>query len=362
MNLLYICSKHVYQSLLYNVSRHAIVITEIIRAMPRKIKLLLLTVSLFTFSQFSLFSQNFKETKIIYLWDVTLSMKGYGGAPDIYNDVRNALVSSIEGIEDETSTLTVIPFQQKVLNTWTYPATRSGKKQLIDKIMSFSSDDITNTNICETWDYCINTQIEENKKNFICLLTDGTDNVLGTDALIERIKAWCKKARTMDAYAAYVMLTKAAQNDRIREAIAAACNFDLVELDGNERIVFPDFYRPLENTIAVSLKELERGTALEFSIIPQIKGKKIGNVRLSLEPNPYFTIPQETVKCKDNTCAFGLRSNTTFDELKEELDKVTKLTLTAESPDKNQIINFNEIELQIINYPEKILNIYVEEE
>lgn len=332
--------------------------------MIRHIKITLLIISFLMVGKFqsSVFSQDFKETKIIYLWDVTLSMKGHNGAPNIYDGVRNALVNSIEGVEDETSTLTVIPFQQKVLHTWTYPATKTGKKQLIDKIMSFNSDEITNTNICETWDYCINTQIEEGKKNFICLLTDGTDNVLGIDALCQRIIEWCLKAKTADAYAAYVMLTQAAQNQRIKEAIAAACNFDLVELDENETIVFPEFYRPAQNTIAIALKDLQKGTALQFSIISQIRGKKVETVQLTLEENPYFSIQEDIVKCTDNRCTFRLKNNMAFDELKQELPKIKDLELTVKSLDKNQIINFNEIDLQIINYPEKTLNIYVVEE
>lgn len=329
--------------------------------MTKNIKILLLFILAICFKHTTpIYAQDFKENKIIYLWDVTLSMKGYNGAPDIYDKVKEALVQSIEGIEDESSTVTVVPFQDKILDTWSFRATKNGKKQLIDKINGLNNNNITNTNICHAWDYCVNQLIEQQKSNFVCLLTDGTDNVLGTDELCKRIIAWCKSAKSYNAYAAYVMLTEAAQNESIRKAIRSSCNFDLIELEHNN-IIFPLFFRPASNTIAKELKQLQPNGELQFSFVPQVKGKKVAAVNLALAPNDYFTIEAGSISCKDNVCTFRLNNRMSFDELQQALPKLTNLMLTVGSADKYQVINFNEMNIQIINYPEKTLHIYVKD-
>lgn len=322
-------------------------------------QLLFLILICFTLNA-SVSAQDFKESKIIYLWDVTLSMKGYNGSPNIYNKVKDALVRSIEGIEDESSTVTVIPFQDKILDTWSYPATKTGKKQLVDKIKQLDNDNITNTNICHAWDYTLEQLIAPQKSNFVCLLTDGTDNVMGTDELCQRIIAWCKSAKANNAYAAYVMLTEAAQNDSIRNAVRASCNFDLVELDENN-FVFPAFFRPAANTVAKELKQLQQDGEIRFTINPQVKGDKLAGVNLTLAPNDYFTLEKESISCTDNVCTFRLNSRMSFKRLHQRLPKIRNLHLTVESTDKYQVINFNEIKIQIINYPEKTLHIHVKD-
>lgn len=332
-----------------------------IRTMKKNIRTLLLLLLVLCFKHTTTaFAQDFKETKIIYLWDVTLSMKGYNGAPDIYDKVKDALVQSIDGIEDESSTITVVPFQDKIVDTWSFPASKTGKKQLIDKINSLNNNNITNTNICQAWDYCVEKLIEQHKSNFICLLTDGTDNVLGVDELCKRIIAWCNSAKSNNAYAAYVMLTEAAQNQAIRNAIQSSCNFDLVELEHNN-IVFPTFFRPASNTIAKELKLLQKSPDVQFALISQVRGKKVTAVNVTLTPNEYFSIQAGSISCTDNTCTFRLNNLMPFDELQQVLPKITNLTLTVESADKFQVINFNEINMQIINYPEKTLHIYVKD-
>lgn len=305
-------------------------------------------------------AQDFKENKIIYLWDVTLSMKGYNGSPDIYDKVKEALVLSIEDIEDESSTVTVIPFQDKILDTWSYQAGKTGKKLLVDKINKLDNNNITNTNICNAWDYTLEEVIDPQKSNFICLLTDGTDNVMGTDELCERIIAWCQSAKANNAHAAYVMLTEAAQNESIRKAIRESCNFDLVELEQNN-IVFPTFFRPAANTVAKELKQLKQDEEIRFTLNSQVKGKKITDLKLTLAHNDYFTLEEGSITCTDNVCTFRLNNRMSFERLHQILPKIKNLPLTVESADKYQVINFNEINIQIINYPEKTLHIHVKD-
>ena len=58
----------------------------------------------------------FKNERRIYLWDVTLSMKGYKErTPDIYDKVITALEKDINSIIDEQTEVWVLPFQTKIL-------------------------------------------------------------------------------------------------------------------------------------------------------------------------------------------------------------------------------------------------------
>ena len=66
------------------------------------------------------FSQKYaKDIRQTYLWDVTLSMKGFGGAPDIYDAVVDVMIKDIESISNERTEIVVVPFQNtKYCDVW----------------------------------------------------------------------------------------------------------------------------------------------------------------------------------------------------------------------------------------------------
>ena len=78
----------------------------------------------------------FKNERRIYLWDVTLSMKGVGRqpTPNIFDKVVDALEKDINSINDEQTEILVLPFQTSILDCWKTLATSTGKKSLIDKL------------------------------------------------------------------------------------------------------------------------------------------------------------------------------------------------------------------------------------
>ncbi len=94
-----------------------------------------------TFAAFSIDAQNVqvKDTRQIYLWDVTLSMKGKAaGCPDIWDKVKVAMIDDIMQISDERTEIVVIPFQHKALETWTEIATPAGKAELVNRIKNIN--------------------------------------------------------------------------------------------------------------------------------------------------------------------------------------------------------------------------------
>ena len=71
----------------------------------------------------------FKDVRQTYLWDVTLSMKGYNGAPDIYDQVVDVMIKDIRSITDERTEIVVVPFQDtKYCEVWRESATPEGKE------------------------------------------------------------------------------------------------------------------------------------------------------------------------------------------------------------------------------------------
>jgi len=101
-----------------------------------------------------------KTQRRIYLWDVTLSMKGYKGlTPDIYEDVVRFLKREITSLTDEFTEIIVLPFQEDVLEHWVVNATELGKKEIVNSDQSSHTDNITSS--------CINNKgsHRSNKEN-----------------------------------------------------------------------------------------------------------------------------------------------------------------------------------------------------
>lgn len=165
-----------------------------------------LSSALFGFSQIS------KKNNHIYIWDVTLSMKGYNGAPNIYDDVANVMIKSLGNIEEDGSDIFIIPFQDKVLQTYRQKATASGKQAAIDFVKGFKNENITYTNICIAWEKAI-TLLNNNEKNIVYLLTDGEQSDLGgkgypKTCLNKVIDQYCALANnTENSYTFYISMT-----------------------------------------------------------------------------------------------------------------------------------------------------------
>ena len=83
-------------------------------------------------------SGNVKDIRQTYLWDVTLSMQGKApGAPNIWEQVKTAIITDIQQISDDRTEIVVVPFQHKALDEWRQPATEAGKAALIAKIKAY---------------------------------------------------------------------------------------------------------------------------------------------------------------------------------------------------------------------------------
>lgn len=307
----------------------------------------------------------FKNERRIYLWDVTLSMKGYQErTPDIYDKVITALEKDINSIIDEQTEVWVLPFQTKILEKWNVKATIAGKKEIIGKIKTFDNKDVTNTNITVPMTEVMNSLIKPDKRNVLILLTDGEQNAKNypLETLLDVIRKWCDFAEKNDAYAFYVMLTQFAKNDRLIEAIDGACrmykgegtDFNFVEL------------LPQDN-IKYNIKDdMGKKISLKVDCKKRVTIPEDLKIRCYCEPNPYVDVDQATI-VKNGMIELELKPKQNYDSLKQVLpiDTNEKIILhfDVENEDLHPLVSLlnKECSLELINKPEKILKVYVKD-
>lgn len=215
----------------------------------KKAILLIITLLSYAFS----FAQNgnVKDVRQTYLWDVTLSMQGKAKnsdgtpTPNIWNQVKSAIIADIQQITDDRTEIVVIPFQHKALDEWREPATSEGKESLIQKIQAYKIPLFTKkdgkivpspgkggttwTCLYEPLEYVVNKVLTPDKVDILKLMTDGIpdEHQKEYDDLLAR---WCQIAQQKDAYGFYIMLTdQAAEGKAVLEKINP-CHFDAVDV------------------------------------------------------------------------------------------------------------------------------------
>lgn len=161
----------------------------------------------------SVSKQNTNDTQFyVYLWDVTLSMRGpkRGGVADIWESTKEWLINEIESRNtNPNDTIVVCPFQECIIkgNTglkrispneivprpyvnaddmnqsmnydspWKYPATKNGKRELINKIESFIQPHHGLTNLLGPLKDAERDYVDTSKyTTTIYMLTDGIDD------------------------------------------------------------------------------------------------------------------------------------------------------------------------------------------
>lgn len=311
----------------------------------------------------------FKNERRIYLWDVTLSMKGYQGkTPDIYDKVITALEKDINSVKDEQTEIWVLPFQTKILNKWKVKANNSGKKELIDRIRTFNNSDVTNTNITIPMSEVMNGIIKDDKRNVLILLTDGNQNASGypLETLLDVIRKWCSFAEENDAYAFYVMLTQFAQNEKLIETIDETCRMSkIISEEGNIEFNFVELL-PQTNYKYNIKDDAGKKLLIKFDCKKSVSIPDDLRIRCYCEPNSYIEV-DEVVSIVNGSLGINVKHKQSYDSLKNNLpqDSNEKIMLHFEidNAEKHQLVSLlnKECCLELINKPEKILKVYVKD-
>lgn len=182
-------------------------------------------------------SGNVKDVRQTYLWDVTLSMQGKApGAPNIWEQVKEAIITDISQINDDRTEIVVIPFQHKVLGEWKEYATVAGKAKLVAKIKeykiplhNFNGHMTTMTCLYEPLQYVVDNVLSANKVDILKLMTDGIpdEHEKEYEQLLAR---WCQIAKEKDAYGFYIMLTDQAKEGQTVLQRIAPCHFEAIDV------------------------------------------------------------------------------------------------------------------------------------
>ena len=261
----------------------------------------------------------FKDVRQTYLWDVTLSMKGYNGAPDIYDKVVEVMVKDIQSITNERTEIVVVPFQDtKYDQVWREYATPEGKAAIIRRIRDYKNGKVTNTNISAPLQYVVDEIFTADKIDIMKLMTDGNDNV-NPAKLHDILNRWCEIAKQKDAYGYYILLTNGAKNKDLSLVLKGICNFEEVDvsdmLDGIADI------RQINSTwkegILINIRdEYNKPKRLTFNVYSGDGSIPAGfKIHFKTLPNDYIEIDEVAEMNADNSLEIHPKFKKSQDEL-----------------------------------------------
>jgi len=305
-----------------------------------------------------------KSQRRIYLWDVTLSMKGYRGqSPNIYDDVKEFLKREIKDIpDDENTEIYVLPFQENILETWEAKADNDGKNRIIQQIDSYLNTEVTNTNIVNPIRYVKDNLIKNDKPNVLYILTDGRQTG-GSSDLVKIIEEWGNDAKKLNAYALYVMLGADSYDEPVITAI------EKIERTNNTIGVLTGtiFLEP-EKLVAFNIKN-DKGKPVYVMLKSKenvVFPKNDIKIKVIAENNPNL-IANPDVVVKDGKISLTINQSEAENLLRENLKKSVTLCLDLQNreeiqkSDKKLVSLYpDKIELELIKNPEKILTIHYE--
>lgn len=272
----------------------------------------------------SLYAQGqFKDVRQTYLWDVTLSMKGFNGAPDIYDKVVDVMVKDIQSITNERTEIVVVPFQDsKYCAVWREYATPAGKTAIIDHIQKYKNGNITNTNISAPLQYTIDEIFTIDKIDILKLMTDGSDNV-NPARLHSIFDQWCEIAKAKDAYGYYILLTDAAKNGDLSLVLKGICNFE--EIDASKMLDGIAEIRQINNAwkegILINIRdEYNKPKRLTFNVYSGDGTIPAGfKIHFKTLPNEYIEIDEVAEMDADNSLEIHPKFKKSQQTLMEEL-------------------------------------------
>lgn len=337
----------------------------------------LLFVTLSAFCQ----SGNVKDERITYLWDVTLSMQGKAaGCPDIWEEVKDAIIQDIRLIDNDRTEIVVVPFQHKALDTLREYATSEGKERMIRKIKDYviprfkkvgsgfvpDPNGTTWTFLAPPLQYCIDNIFTPDKVDVLKFMTDGVDEA--HDGKYEEIlRNWCKIAVSKDVYGYYIILTEAAQKGKIVLDSIKPCRF--VSKKGTD---VPSFNSLIpQKSISFNVRD-DYGKPIKIKFAQTASGKIPDGykVRVTILDNSYIEFDSEVTLRSDNSVEITPKYLKTKDQMITEISTVTNERLiikTSEGKGMNDkpydgISIFDDLtSFEIINKPEKTVRFYVKD-
>jgi hypothetical protein len=293
-------------------------------------------------------AQNFKKEKRIYLFDLTASMKGQNGTPDIFEDVKNNFAAAIDKLDNDDTEIVILTFTNKVIDRHTFKAS---EKQKIKKTINDFKIEKGNTDITTAW-AAGSKELDPKKVNYMFLLTDGRQTVGGSTAeqsLYSSIRNWKTKAGNNDYYAFYVMLTKNATSDVLANNFKESSSVWPVEsMDIDFKFIQPSrliYYNIKDDAKKKVPVFLKRQLPQNFSF------------NIQMPDNPYYKLNESNYTIKDGAFVLKLILLQNVDEIPQQFE--SDLYIKKNSSEHWDVFFTPEsIKLKMINKKEKVLTIY----
>ena len=347
-----------------------------------------------------------KSEHWIFVWDVTLSMYGYNNEKetkplfpdasdyldsyrkdfvdkknlkdmqggiyidkyDIYDKMTKVLTERIMKIEDdELGKISLIPFNNKVLDIYTVKATDKGKSDICSYINRYKNLQLTRTNI-ETPLASAMKLAEKSRecRTIIMLLTDGDHNMKqpSKQDFYNTLDNFCSFSEPNDAYLFYVMLTDfALERDPGMLPYLKACNRIKV-IPPDEDLRLPVNVR-FNGSMLYNLQD--DGENAEFDLTVEVGGKLPENysLRTTCEDNAYLMVDTTAQKPIDGKLrvAVGLKEGVTLRDVEQAFPRTgsKKLNIHIEPvEDDPYVVLMNEdCKLEVVNTPERKMTIRI---
>ena len=279
-----------------------------------------------------------EEVKLrrVYLWDVTLSMTGRAGCPNIWNTVKERLIEEINLIADPSVEIVVIPFQHRALHEQkvTAYANVDGKKKLIDFIRNYNlprmwvgdsktgseatdgNGKTTMTALYAPLKYCLDNVITPDKENILELMTDGvSDFTKDGEDFITLLSKMCDIAVEKRLYTFYVMLTPKAINQKVKTL--KTCPRLIIVSPKQDIDINIQELTPISNLVLNTHDDYGKSVSLRFTSSSSAVLKPGYKVRVMSNENPYLSVDAECeVSPVDLSIKFTPQYKGTPDELR----------------------------------------------
>lgn len=293
----------------------------------------------------ALFAQ--RERNYVYILDCTQSMRGYNGAPNIWDSTMDFLYKDINSLPASTS-VSIIPFQTQVHTPVEFVRSDfSAKKweQIRNTFEGYLDGPLSNTNICDAWTTSAR-YVNANKDNYIILLTDGEDNVRKVPALVSLLESWCGKYKNTEGF--YVKLTPFPINPNLKNAIEHCGHLTLVEM-GKRPIPFGKF---LNNHLNVNTLELPKKFKIPFSTMGSYEAKVVDNRSL-------LDINIEGGRIEDGYMTLCLSSTyPTIQQLNQALgDSIVESSFSIQVNPEQLNLSASVFDMTIVNKEERVLRL-----
>jgi len=282
-----------------------------------------------------------RERNYIYLLDCTQSMEWN----KIWDTTKAYLRDDINRIASDETSVHIVPFQ-----TGAHPIVSFEKKNFdwdkTEKALDEYIKTKTKTGIVNAWD-AGTSKIDPAKDNYFFLLTDGEDNVDGMDKVCQRIRTWCESYP--NSYGFYVMLCDEAENEQLRDAANVCNRFSLIDANGHPQPI-GSFY-PSE--IRVNTREMTP-KRINFS-----DGGRYP-VRVECD-DPLFSV-DAAEGFHDGIGQVTVKPKLSMKEIHQQLDGQETYTFRAKLiPDGDIILTDSMLVVEVVNKPERSLNLIAEE-